>query len=196
MLVSPNIVKAFEIVDRKDFVKPEYKERTYEDRPLAIGLGQTISQPSTVAFMLERLGVEKGDKILDVGSGSGWTTALLSYLTGSKGEVIGVERLEPLLKFGSVNIKKYSYGPTKIVRAEEEFGFKEEGPYNKILVSAAAQEIPQELIGQLKVGGTLVLPVKSSIYKVTKISENDIEHDEYNGFSFVPLVRDAIEDDI
>ena len=196
MLLSPNIVKAFEIVDRKDFVKSEYLERTYDDRPLPIGLGQTVSQPSTVAFMLERLEVNKGEKILDVGAGSGWTTALLSYLVGSKGEVTGIERLEPLVKFGSVNIKKYSYSKVSIIQAEQDFGYKEGAPYDKILVSAAAQEIPKVLVDQLKVGGIMVIPVKSSVYKVTKTGENDIEHDEYYGFSFVPLVQDTIEDNL
>jgi len=196
MLVSPTIVKAFETVDRKDFVKPDYVDKAYDDRSLPIGMGQTISQPSTVAFMLERLDIKKGEKILDVGSGSGWTTALMSYLVGSGGEVIGIERLEPHVKFGNVNIKKYSYGKVSILKTEGDVGYKEGAPYDKILVSAAAQEIPQTLTDQLKIGGIMVVPVKSSIYRVVKTGENEIDHDEYYGFSFVPLVQDAIEDNV
>lgn len=196
MAFSPNIVKAFEVIDRKDFVTAEYLDRTYDDRPLPVGYGQTISQPSTVAFMLERLEPQKGDKILDVGSGSGWTTALLSYLVGSSGEVIGVEKLDPLVKLGSLNVKKYTYSPTNIIKAEQKFGYEQEAPYDRILVSAAAQEIPQGLVEQLKIGGVMVLPVKSSIYKVTKSSDDDFEYTEFHGFSFVPLVGDVIEDEI
>lgn len=196
VLLSPNIVKAFETVDRKDFVKADYAGRTYDDRPLPIGLGQTISQPSTVAFMLERLHIEKGEKVLDIGAGSGWTTSLLSYLVGSGGEVIGIERLEPHVKFGRVNIKKYNYSKVRLIKAEQDLGHSEGAPYDKILVSAAAQEVPQKLLNQLKVGGVMVIPIKSSIYKITKTGENDTEHDEYYGFSFVPLVQDSIEDSL
>lgn len=190
---SSVIIKAFEGVDRKDFVKSEYKDRAYDDVPLPIGFGQTISQPTTVAFMLERLQAKKGDKVLDVGSGSGWTTALLADIVGPGGEVIGTERVEELAKFGRVNLGKYGFNHARIILTEDPIGHKKEAPYDVILASAAAQEVPEELLEQLKVGGVMVIPVKSSIYRVEKTGEGDHEFDEYYGFSFVPLIGDKLE---
>lgn len=196
VLSSASIIKAFEEVDRSAFVTPAYLERAYDDTPLPIGYGQTISQPTTVAFMLERLQPKSGEKILDVGSGSGWSTALLANLVGPKGSVIGVELIETLVKFGRVNLGKYNYNHAKIIKTEEDMiGYEQEAPYDKILVSAAAQAIPEDLINQLKIGGIMVLPVKSSILKVEKTTENDYEYDEYHGFSFVPLVGENTESD-
>lgn len=195
VLVTPSIIKAFEHVDRMDFVKNEHKSSAYQDRPLPIGYGQTISQPTTVAFMLERLEVEKDEEVLDVGSGSGWTTALLAYLVTPSGSVVGVERIPELVKFGQVNLSKYDYEHARIEQAGDKLGWEKDAPYDKILVSAAAQEIPQELIDQLKVGGSMVLPVKSSIYKITKTSDKKHEIQKFYGFSFVPLVQDRIEPD-
>ena len=109
VLKNSNIIEAFEKIDRADFVLEEHKLESYEDHPIPIGRGQTISQPTTVAFMLELLSVQKGDKVLDIGSGSGWTTALLSELVGSTGEVFGVERVSELVEFGSKNLAKYDF---------------------------------------------------------------------------------------
>lgn len=194
VLVSPSIIKAFEHIDRADFVPSEYLESAYEDRPLPIGFGQTISQPTTVAFMLERLQPKEDENVLDVGSGSGWTTALLAHLVSPSGVVVGVERVDSLVKFGQVNLGKYDYEFAKIVKTGRKIGYAERSPYDKILVSAAAQEVPQELVDQLKVGGIMVLPVKSSIYKVVKASDSDFDHEEFYGFSFVPLVQDVFSE--
>ncbi len=189
VLISPSIVAAFENIDRINFVKPGYEKSAYQDRPLPISFGQTISQPTTVAFMLERLQPVPEEKVLDVGSGSGWTTALLAYLVNPGGTVIGVERVPNLIKFGQVNLGKYGYDRAQIVEAGDKLGYSKGAPYDKILVSAAAQEIPQELVDQLNVGGIMVLPVKSSIYRVEKTSKDKYEKHEYFGFSFVPLVK-------
>jgi len=194
-LSSASLIKAFEEIDRQDFVKSEYQDRAYDDLPLPIGYGQTISQPTTVAFMLERLQPRKDDYVLDVGSGSGWTAALLANIVGPNGKVVGTERIEALVKFGRVNLNKYGYHHADILLAEDYVGYKEAAPYDKILVSAAALEVPSELVEQLKEGGTMVIPVKSSIYKVTKTSSKDYKYDEYYGFSFVPLVSGRIEDE-
>ncbi len=109
VLKTPKIIEAFKKIDRKDFVKEEFLEEAYFDTPLPIGFGQTISQPYTVAFMLELLEPKEGDTVLDIGSGSGWTTALLAYIVGNKGKVIGVERIKELVEFGKKNLAKYKF---------------------------------------------------------------------------------------
>lgn len=187
VLKKPALLKAFEKYDRSDFMEDDYLPEAYEDYALPIGFGQTISQPTTVAFMLELLDVAEGDHVLDVGSGSGWTTALLSSLVGSKGSVIGVEIVPELVSLGLKNLGKYNLKNTKIVPATDEVGFAKSGPYDRILVSAEVQEIPEELMLQLKPGGVMVIPVEQSLLQIRKIAENDVQSREFPGFSFVEL---------
>ncbi len=187
VLVSETIIDALSSIDRINFVRPEELNRAYMDNPLSIGYGQTISQPYTVVFMLELLQPEKGNKVLDIGSGSGWTTALLAYIVQKEGSVLGMEKASDLVKFGKSNIEKYNFTNAKIVQSGEELG-KPEEQFDRILVSAAAREVPDELVNQLKIGGRMVIPVQSSIYKVDKVSEDQVEKDENYGFSFVPLI--------
>ena len=140
--------------------------------------------------MLELLELKEGLKVLDVGSGSGWTTALLAYIVGKKGEVVGVEVIPELVSFGRENIAKYHNGSNiSIFPAEGTVGYPLKSPYDRILVSASADEIPPELIKQLKVWGVMVIPVKNSIYKLVRKSDSisDTSKEEYPGFVFVPL---------
>ncbi|PIP86757.1 L-isoaspartyl protein carboxyl methyltransferase, partial [Candidatus Campbellbacteria bacterium CG22_combo_CG10-13_8_21_14_all_43_18] len=158
--------------------------------PLPIGEGQTISQPTVVAFMLELLELEEGQKVLDVGSGSGWTTALIRDIVGPSGEVYGLERQPNLVEFGRANLGKFNFRKAEIFQAKEGvLGYPERGPYDRILVSAAYDEIPQELIKQLKAGGIMVAPVRDSILKISKKSEDEIEKEGFQGFYFVPLIK-------
>ena len=188
ILRSPEIIDAFTAVDRKYFVPYVVAEHRYVDIPLSIGNQQTISQPSTVAFMLEHLKVQNGDKVLDIGSGSGWTTALLCHLAGEEGSVIGLERVETLVEQGKTNLSKiHTYSHCRIKRAGVVLGLPGE-VFDKILVSASAEEIPEALFSQLKVGGTLVIPIGKSIFKFNKLSETHIEKEEFYGFVFVPLI--------
>jgi protein-L-isoaspartate(D-aspartate) O-methyltransferase len=190
-LKTDRIIDAFSKVKRVDFVPEELEGASQANIPLPIGQGQTISQPLTVAFMLEKLQPTPGDKILDVGSGSGWTTALLAHITGKKGKVIGIERIKELCDFGTNNISKYNFisgGRAKIVCADGSRGYVNEAPFDRILVSAAATEIPKDLKKQLKIGGRMVIPVKGSIWVVEKKSEKEFEEAEYPGFAFVPLI--------
>ena len=189
VLKNSNIIEAFEKIDRADFVLEEHKLESYEDHPIPIGRGQTISQPTTVAFMLELLSVQKGDKVLDIGSGSGWTTALLSELVGSTGEVFGDERVSELVEFGSKNLAKYDFKNSKIIQAGDKLGLSNEVPFDKILVSAGADELPKELLTQLKTGGILVIPIGYSVWKIIKTTDEEIEEEEYKGFTFVPLIK-------
>jgi len=187
VLKSPHIIDAFRAVDRKYFVPETLREERYIDYALPIGNGQTISQPSTVAFMLEKLAPEKGNKVLDIGSGSGWTTALLCHIVGEEGSVTGVERVSALVEQGQENLSQFDFDHGRIKKAGEKLGVPGE-QFDRILVSAAADEIPEELFSQLKVGGILVIPVENSIYKFTKISEEEIEQEAFYGFVFVPLI--------
>src|SRR3989344_5813208 len=168
ILKTPRVIEAFEKIDRKDFVLPEDQAYAYEDHPLSIGYGGTISQPYTVAFMLELLRPEPADKILDIGSGSGWTTALLAHIVSQKGmtndqllmtRVIGLEIVPELVEFGQKNLAKYNFPNAEIRQAQKGVaGLPEESPFDKILVSAAAEKIPEELIKQLSAPGRLVIP--------------------------------------
>ena len=186
-LRNPLIADAFEKVDRKDFVPKEYASQAYEDYPLPLGYGQTISQPTTVAFMLELLDPKEGHRILDVGSGSGFTTALLASIVGPSGSVIGVEILPNLLAQSKNNIASYSLPNVSLVQAGKEFGLPAQEPYDRILVSAAAEHFPEKLIEQLTQGGILVIPVRESIYKITRTKEGHTK-ESCPGYLFVPLV--------
>lgn len=190
-LKTDRIIDAFSKIKRVNFVPKDLESASQANIPLPIGQGQTISQPLTVAFMLEKLQPQIGDKVLDIGSGSGWTTALLAHIVGKKGKVIGVERIEELCRFGLNNVSKYHLiegGRVKIICADGSKGYINEAPYDRILVSAAAQEIPKELKKQLKIGGRLVIPIKNSLWMLEKISNKDFQEEEYPGFAFVPLV--------
>lgn len=179
---------AFEIVKRADFLPPEIRQYAPEDEALPIGHGQTNSQPYTVKFMLGLLNLQTGEKVLDVGSGSGWTTTLLAYLVGKGGGVVGVEIVPDLVEFGRTNLSKYNFSWAKIVQAGSGLGYKSDSPYDKILVSASSNEIPEALLDQLKPGGRMVIPVGNSIFSVDKTSFGKIVAHEYPGFVFVPLV--------
>jgi protein-L-isoaspartate(D-aspartate) O-methyltransferase len=187
ILKTPHLIEALLNVDRRDFVQPEHQDLAYEDSPLSIGEGATISQPTTVAFMLELLQPQPGHKILDVGSGSGWTTALLAEIVSEKGRVIGLELIPELVEFGRTNLNKYSYSNAEIWQAGKKIGAQDSAPFDRILVSAAAVSVPDQLIQQLKPGGIMVLPVQNSVVKVEKISDTQSQMYDFPGFAFVPL---------
>lgn len=192
-LKTPRIIEAFKKIDRADFVPPDLLNEAYGNYPLPIGCGQTISQPLTVAFMFELLQPELGDKILDIGSGSGWTTALLAQIVGPRGKVYAVERIPELKDFGESNMAKYNFvskGAVKFINADGSRGLPDVAPFDKIIAAAATEVIPPALKEQLKLKGRLVMPVKNSIYLVIKESENRFSEEEFPGFAFVPLVKD------
>jgi len=189
VLRTPHIIAAFGAIDRKNFVLPEWQSAAYEDYPIPIGYGQTISQPYTVAFMLELLQPQPGQKILDVGSGSAWTTALLAHIVGLKGKVFGIEIIPGLVEFGKQNVAKYRFDHAQILQAGKKLGLPEQAPFDKILASAAANKLPKELIRQLQIGGTLVVPVQNDILKIEKVSETKTDIQTFPGFAFVPLMQ-------
>ena len=188
ILHSPRMIDAFMATDRSYFVPESLLDYCYIDVPLPIGENQTISQPSTVAFMLELLEPKEGDRVLDVGSGSGWTTALLCHIVGEKGSVTGVERVDSLVKQGKRNLSQFYSGKhCRIQKAEEKLGLVGK-KFDKILVSASANEIPEELLLQLNPGGIAIVPIRDSILKFKKVSETQIDKEVFYGFVFVPLI--------
>jgi len=187
-LKTPAIIEAFRKIKRIDFLPEDMQDLAELNEALVIGYGQTISQPLVVAFMLEQLQPASGDKILDVGSGSGWTSALLGEIVGDTGRVIALEFVPALKEFGEKNAAKYNL-PVEFVCTEGSRGYDKESPYDKILCSATARrEISSAWKAQLKIGGRIVTPIGSSIWLFVKKSENDFEATEYPGFVFVPLV--------
>jgi|SRR6056297_78501 len=189
-LKTNRIIQAFKKIDRKDFVRPNLKDASNYDQALPIGHNQTISQPLVVAFMLEKLDPKPGQKILDIGSGSGWTTALLAEIVGKEGKVIAIEIIEELMKFGKKNVRKYNFiekGIVEFICKDGSKGYKKNTPYDRILVSASAKEIQKKWRTQLKKEGRLVAPLQNSIVLYIKNKNNTIE--KYPGFKFVPLVQ-------
>lgn len=183
------IDQAFETYPRQQFLPDEDKELAGTDAPVSIGYGQTNSQPSTVRRMLTWLDVQPGNKVLDVGSGSGWTTALLGSLVGERGHVTGVERITALLKSGRVNCKRVGVRNVEFHKAKSDvIGWPENGPYDRILVSAGADTLPDELIEQMGEKGRMVLPIKGSIWAIEK-RKDQLRMTEHSGFAFVPLIK-------
>lgn len=184
------IIEAFASVPREDFVPENMKQYAYEDTPLPIGNGQTISQPYTIAFMLSLLDLErirnKKIKILEIGSGSGYVLALLSKIC-PRSDIYGVE-----IKKTIVERSRQILSLCKNIRIKNKSGFSglpDFAPYDRILISASAPnlEIIEKITNQLKNTGSLVAPVQNSIFQIKKHNEN-LEKKEFPGFIFVPLV--------
>jgi len=203
-LKTPRIIEAFRKIKRVDFLPEETQDLAELNEALPIGYGQTISQPLVVAFMLELLDPRPGDKILDVGSGSGWTTAILaeivsqngrnqkSKIKNQKGKVIAIEIIPELKEFGEKNVAKYNFldkGIVKFICTDGSKGYQKEAQFDKILASASARELPPAWKEQLKVGGRIVTPIGTSIWLFIKKSSEQFEEIEYPGFVFVPLIE-------
>lgn len=179
------IVDAFSQVPREDFVPEEYKKFAYEDAALPIGYGPTISQPSTIAFMLELMELEDGKKILEIGSGCGYVLALMSVICPNS-KIYGTERLKYLYDDSKKKLKKYKN--VKVFYTPHQVGITKKRPFDRILVSASAHNIPYYIVEQLNDGGVAVCPVQKSIMKF-KRNKDKVEKEEHFGFSFVPLIE-------
>ncbi len=186
---SERIVKAFEKVRREKFIPKISKTMAYEDTALPIGKGQTISQPYTIAFMLSLLKLEpeskNKQKLLEVGSGSGYVLALLDEILDNA-ELYGIERVEELAERSREELKnKFNI---EVIHGDGSKGLPDKAPFDRIIVSASADEIPSKLVRQLKIGGILVVPVRNSILQIQRFTnENKIQ--EFSGFRFVPLIE-------
>lgn len=184
-----SIDEAFQAIKRKNFLPPEVAEQWEQDTPLPIGYGQTNSQTYTVRKMLEWLDAKAGDRVLDVGSGSGWTTALLAHIIGNSGRVYAVERVPELVSFGKKNCQNADIKNVSFHQATKILGLEKYAPFERILVSAASNHFPQTLLDQLKVGGKLVVPVGIDIQEITKTSATDHDTILHPDYIFVPLLE-------
>jgi len=203
-LSDPNLAAAFSFVDRVDFVRPVDVTSAYLNEPLAIGFGQTISQPSTVALMLKWLEVSPGQNILEIGAGSGWQTALLSFLvsrdkTGrplpasDRGQVTALELIPDLITFAGKNMARYKFISDKVVELHclnASRGYLPKAPYDRIISAASGPDIPEAWKDQLKVGGIIVAPVGEDLVKLKKVSFGNFEESRQKGFLFVPFVSE------
>jgi len=179
------VTAAFDATPRRDFLPRGVRRRASYDGPLAIAAGQTNSQPRTVEDMLRLLDLRVGQRVLDVGSGSGWTTALLAHLVGPTGSVLGVELEPELVAFGSANLAR-TRRPWATIRAAAPGVLGDPGgaPYDRILVSAMADSLPGELVAQLGEEGVMVAPAGGTMLRVSNPGAVVTEHGRYR---FVPL---------
>ena len=182
------VLEAMARVPREQFVPERQRNSAYDDRPLPIGYDQTISQPFIVAIMTEALELTGDEKVLELGTGSGYQTAILAELTG---QVVTVERIPALAEKAKITLDKLGYKNITIHRAKEDLGWPDEAPYNAIIATAAAPTVPPELLAQLSMGGRLVIPVGSrftqQLYKIKRNKKKNTIKD-LGGCRFVSLI--------
>ncbi len=191
LLRDKRIRRAFEELPRHMFVPESVKRYAFENRPLPIGCGQTISQPSIVAKMTELLDPKPGDKVLEIGTGSGWQAAILARVV-YPGKVYTVERISELAEFAKKNLETANIKNVEVIVGDGTLGYKKEAPYDKIIVTAAAPEIPAPLIEQLKINGRMVIPVGSAYMQelllIIKKDSNDFDVYRHGACVFVKLI--------
>lgn len=185
---SPKVLEAFLNVPRENFIPEKSRKYAYNDSPLPVGYGQTISQPYIVALMTQLLEIKKNDKVLEIGSGSGYQAAILSFI-GAK--VFSVERIKELREIARSNCENAGFTDVAVVEGDGTLGFKEHAPFDAIIVTAGAPSVPEPLKEQLVDGGRLVIPVGSSflqdLLRIRKI-KNKYEEERICGCMFVPLI--------
>lgn len=185
---DPRVLQAIENTPRHLFVDSALENRAYEDSALPISCGQTISQPYTVAAQTELLDVKEGDKILEIGTGSGYQAAILCYL-GAK--VFSVERHEPLYLNAKKILKELGYRP-HLKCGDGTLGWSAYAPYDGIVVTAGAPVVPEDLIKQLSVGGILIVPVGDqkvqTMTRITRVSDEEYRQEQLKQYKFVPLI--------
>jgi len=190
-LKTPRIIEAFRKTPRHLFVNKEYLSHAYDDIPLPTYNGQTISQPYTVAIMTEALDPMPDNKILEIGSGSGYQAALLARCVGQKGKIITVELEEKLVEFSKENLKKAKIKNVKVIEWDGKKGYEKEAPYDRCMITAGCDEIPKPVLNQIKVGGKIVAPVNDffgqKMLLVEKVSEKEFKTKDLGSFVFVPL---------
>ena len=192
-ITDQQVLNAMREVPRHLLVPEEYRSWAYSDRPLPIGYNQTISQPYIVAFMTQTLNLEHGDKVLEIGTGSGYQAAVLSHITPN---VYTIEIVEELGKRAKEDLTEIGYTNIEIKIGDGYYGWKEYAPFDGIVVTAAPETIPDPLIQQLKPGGTLIIPVGETgkvqtFMKVTKTEAGEIQKERLMAVRFVPMTGEA-----
>lgn len=191
LIKDERLIKSFLSVPREKFILDHFLEEAYGDYPLPIHEGQTISQPTTVMVMTEALELTEGDKVLEVGAGSGYQAAIIAGMVGKKGKVVTTEIIEKLAGFAKENLRKAGIKNVVVAHYDGSKGYEKEAPYDKIIVTAACPEIPPPLIKQLKPNGILIAPVggffDQVMIKLRKGKKGNISREELGYFRFVPL---------
>jgi protein-L-isoaspartate(D-aspartate) O-methyltransferase len=187
-LTSPRVKQALLKIDRADFVPEAARPLAYVNEALSIGHQQTISQPAVVALMLELLNPKPGQKIMDVGAGSGWQTALLAELVGRRGKVYAVEVVPELYEQAKRNLAKYNFSNIELMCKNARGGLPKLAPFDGIIAGASGVAIPAAWKQQLKIGGRIVMPVETDLVVMRKISKRKFAEQAYPGFIFVPLI--------
>ncbi len=196
--LSDDVVKAMIEVPRHLFIPPYYRNEAYNDYPLPIGHGQTISAPHMVAIMCNLLDLKRGMKVLEIGTGTGYHAAVVSRIVGDEGFIVTVERISELAERAREIYQSLGYRNIRVVVGDGSKGYEEEAPYDRIYVTASAPKIPDKLLFQLKPGGKLLIPVGDFIqylYIVEKDEYGQITKKNWGAVRFVPLVgEDGFED--
>lgn len=190
-ITDSRVLEALNKVPRHLFVDKIFEHHAYENKPFSIGEGQTISHPYTVAFQTQQLNIKSTDKILEIGTGSGYQTAVLYQLSKN---IFSIERQKLLFnKTKKLLLDKFKFD-VKLFLGDGTLGLVKFAPYDKIIITAGAPSLPKKLIRQLNIGGVMILPVGNEIeqkmIKITRISEDDFESQAFSDFSFVPLIGD------
>ena len=191
-ITEPEILDAFRQVPRELFVSPAYAHLAYEDHPLPIEAGQTISQPYIVALMIEAAAVCSGSKVLEVGSGSGYAAAVISRIAA---KVVGIERQHELVEVARERLSRIGYENVEIVEGDGTRGWPEEAPYDAIIAAASGSHLPQPLLDQLRPGGRLVMPLggpgwMQKLVSVFKRDDGSFDKSDLGAVRFVPLIGD------
>lgn len=185
------VLQAIRTIPRHLFLDSIFEEKAYQDIAFPIGAGQTISRPHTVAFQTELLQVSEGQKVLEIGTGSGYQSAVLVAL---RVELYTIERQQELFKKTQLFLSRIGYMPKKMLLGDGYKGYPAQAPYDRILVTAGAPEVPKELLAQLKVGGRLVIPIGKGEQIMTvfdRISPIEFSKQEYGTFGFVPMLENV-----
>jgi len=189
-VTDQRVLTAMEKTDRALFVRGIFAERAYEDMPLPIGAGQTISQPSVVGIMTQALDVQPRDKVLEVGTGSGYQAAILSHLAR---RVYTIDRHRRLVADAKAIFERLALTNITTLTGDGSFGLPDQAPFDRILVTAAAEDPPGPLLAQLRIGGIMVLPVGQSdaVQSLIRVrrTESGLDYDELRPVRFVPLVE-------
>lgn len=187
-----NVLNAIRKIPRHLFIDSSFEDHAYQDKAFPIAANQTISQPYTVAFQTETLSISKGEKVLEIGTGSGYQTAVLLEMGA---EVYTIERQHELFKRTSIFLPKIGYKAKKFVFGDGYKGLKEQAPFDKIIVTAGAPFVPKSLLAQLKVGGMLLIPVGDNTQIMTRFvrkSPKEFEKTELGNFAFVPMLQKKV----